>query len=98
MDFRANSWNGDANVPSGMLQEVGRAIAEAISEGRDPARAALSAMRTPTREMIEAGIFCMRHGNSNHMHDDANVEAAYQGMIDNALGYALRQQHSLTPI
>jgi hypothetical protein len=85
-------------VPNGMLQDVAKAIADAISEGRDPARAALSAIRTPTREMIEAGIFCMRHGSRDHMHDDANVEAAYQGMIDNALGYALRQQHSLTPI
>jgi hypothetical protein len=80
-------------VPTGMLQDVAKAIADAISEGRDPARAALSAMRTPTREMIEAGTFSMRHGSRDHMHDDANLEAAYRSMIDKALGHPPREQH-----
>jgi hypothetical protein len=91
-----NRQNGDANVSNEMLQDVAKAIAEAISEGKDPARAALSAMRRPTREMIAAGVFAMRHGPRAHVQEDANIEAVYEGMIDNALGYAPRWRQDLS--
>jgi hypothetical protein len=84
-------------VPNGMLEDVARAIAEAISKGKDPARAAIAAMRTPTREMIAAGVLSMRHVSRDHMHDDANLEAAYRGMIDKALGHASREQNLSDP-
>jgi hypothetical protein len=90
-----NRRNGDANVSNEMLQDVAKAIAEAISKGKDPARAALSAMRRPTREMIAAGLFSMDHGPRGHAREDANLEAAYEGMIDNALGYASRSRQDL---
>jgi hypothetical protein len=62
---------------------------------KETVRRVLASIRTPTREMIEAGLFAMRHGSRDQMYDDANLEAAWQAMIDKALGHALRPQHRL---
>lgn len=60
---------------------------------RETVRRVLASIRTPTREMIEAGLFAMNHTSRDQMYADANLEAAWRAMIDKALGHALREQN-----
>jgi hypothetical protein len=78
-----------------MIERVAEAIADNADDPVKAARAALAVLRLPTREMIEAGVFSMKHGSRDPMYDDSNLEVGYQAMIDKALGHALRVHHKL---
>lgn len=66
-------------------------VTEAMRTG--DARKVLAALREPTRDMIAAGVWAMRHSSRDDLHDDTTLEAAYRAMIDKALGHALREQN-----
>jgi hypothetical protein len=77
-----------------MIERVAKAIQQASTpEGQ--ARAAIAAMRAPTRDMLRAGILTMHHSSRESVYADDSLEAGYHAMIDKALGHALRVQHRL---
>ena len=81
-----------------MPNEMVKRVAEAISKHATPeqqARAAIAAMRTLTRDMLRAGVVTMEHSSRTGVYADANIEAAYQAMVDSALGHALKAQNPL---